>query len=82
MKRRDFIKNGTLATAAGIQILNFPIFGKAAPSNKVILAVMGVNLKLLPPQGQSYILAGALLSITINPLAFKLVSRFRPAPVG
>ena len=43
MKRRDFIKNGTLATAAGIQILNFPIFGKAAPSNKVILAVMGVN---------------------------------------
>jgi predicted dehydrogenase len=43
MKRRDFIKNGTLATAAGIQILNFPIFGRAAPSNKVILAVMGVN---------------------------------------
>src|SRR5450432_3414690 len=43
MKRRDFIKNGTLATAAGIQILNFPIFGKAAPSNKVILAVMGLN---------------------------------------
>ncbi len=47
-----------------------------------ILAVMGVNLKLLPPQGQSYILAGALLSITINPLAFKLASRFRPAPAG
>ena len=47
-----------------------------------ILAVMGVNLKLLPPQGQSFILAGALLSITINPLVFKLVSRFRPAPVG
>ncbi len=47
-----------------------------------ILAVMGVNLKLLPPQGQSYILAGALLSITINPLVFKVVSRFRPAPVG
>jgi len=47
-----------------------------------ILAVMGVNLKLLPPQGQSLILAGALLSITINPLVFKLVSRFRPAPVG
>ncbi len=47
-----------------------------------ILAVMGVNLKLLPPQGQSYILAGALLSITINPLVFKLVSRFRAAPVG
>ena len=34
MKRRDFIKNGTLATAAGIQILNFPIFGKNAPQIK------------------------------------------------
>jgi predicted dehydrogenase len=42
MKRRDFIKNGTVA-AAGIQILNFPVFGKAAPSNKVVLAVMGLN---------------------------------------
>ena len=47
-----------------------------------ILAVMGVNLKLLPEQGQSYILAGALLSITINPLVFKLLARFRPRPVG
>lgn len=42
MKRRAFIKNTSLATA-GITILNFPIFGKLAPSNKVILAVMGVN---------------------------------------
>jgi predicted dehydrogenase len=42
MKRRNFIKTGSLA-AAGIQILNFPVFGKAAPSNKVVLAVMGLN---------------------------------------
>jgi predicted dehydrogenase len=42
MKRREFIKSGALATA-GIQIFNFPIFGKAAPSNKVVLAVMGLN---------------------------------------
>ncbi len=28
MKRRDFIKTGS-AAAAGIQILNFPVFGKA-----------------------------------------------------
>jgi predicted dehydrogenase len=42
MKRRAFIKSGTVA-AAGIQIMNFPIFGKAAPSNKVVLAVMGLN---------------------------------------
>src|SRR6186713_3231613 len=42
MQRRDFIKNSSLATA-GITILNFPVFGKNAPSNKVIVAVMGVN---------------------------------------
>ena len=42
MQRRKFIKNTTLATA-GVTILNFPIFGKNAPSNKVVLGVMGVN---------------------------------------
>jgi predicted dehydrogenase len=42
MHRRDFIKNTSLATA-GITVLNFPVFGKNAPSNKVIIAVMGVN---------------------------------------
>jgi predicted dehydrogenase len=45
MKRRNFIKTGSLAAAGtvGIQILNFPVFGKNAPSNKVVLAVMGLN---------------------------------------
>src|ERR1700754_976943 len=42
MNRRKFIQN-TSAAAAGITILNFPVFGKNAPSNKVVLAVMGVN---------------------------------------
>lgn len=42
MNRRKFIRNSSLATA-GITILNFPVFGKLAPSNKVVLAVMGVN---------------------------------------
>ena len=42
MQRRTFIKNTGIATA-GITILNFPVFGKNAPSNKVIVAVMGVN---------------------------------------
>lgn len=42
MNRRDFIKNSSLATA-GITILNFPVFGKNAPSNKVTVAVMGLN---------------------------------------
>ena len=42
MIRRQFIKDTTLA-ATGVTILNFPIFGKNAPSNKVVLAVSGVN---------------------------------------
>ena len=40
MDRRDFIKNSSLA-ATGVTILNFPIFGKNAPSNKIVLGVMG-----------------------------------------
>jgi len=42
MLRKEFIKNTSLATA-GVTILNFPVFGKNAPSNKVVVAVMGVN---------------------------------------
>lgn len=44
MKRRDFIKTGSLAgIGTGLTILNFPVFGKNAPSNKLVLGVMGVN---------------------------------------
>jgi monovalent cation:H+ antiporter-2, CPA2 family len=46
-----------------------------------ILAGLGISLGLLPPQGQSLIVAGALLSITLNPLVFRLVARFQTAPV-
>src|SRR5689334_21347225 len=42
MDRRTFIKNTSLATA-GITILNFPVCGKNVPSDKVVVAVMGVN---------------------------------------
>ncbi|MEA1651737.1 YbaL family putative K(+) efflux transporter [Nitrospirillum sp. BR 11164] len=35
-----------------------------------ILAAFGVDLGLLPPTGQSLILAGAILSILLNPLVF------------
>ncbi len=38
-----------------------------------ILAGLGVSLKLLPHEGQSLILAGAIISIAINPLLFKAV---------
>lgn len=38
-----------------------------------ILAGLGVALKLLPPEGQSLILAGALISIAANPLLFRAI---------
>jgi K+:H+ antiporter len=36
-----------------------------------ILAGLGVSLGLLPPEGRGLVLAGALLSITLNPLVFR-----------
>jgi CPA2 family monovalent cation:H+ antiporter-2 len=53
-----------------------------------ILAGLGVTLGLLPQEGHSLILAGALLSITANPLIFATVAplerwvRARPALAG
>ena len=38
-----------------------------------ILAGLGASLGLLRPEGQSLILAGALLSIAVNPLVFKAI---------
>ncbi|MCP4561447.1 MAG: sodium:proton antiporter [Bosea sp.] len=43
-----------------------------------ILAGLGVSLKLLPEQGRDLILAGAIFSIVLNPVMFKLVDRFAP----
>ncbi len=49
-----------------------------------ILAGLGVALGLLPPEGRDLILAGAILSITLNPLVFAsidpLLSWFRARP--
>jgi len=42
MNRRKFVRDASLASA-GVTILNFPVFGKLAPSNKVVVAAMGVN---------------------------------------
>ena len=42
-----------------------------------ILAGLGITYKLLPPEGQSLILAGALLSIALNPLVFAAVEPVR-----
>ena len=38
-----------------------------------ILAGLGVTLGLMPPEGLSLVLSGALLSITLNPLVFRLM---------
>ncbi|MGH8656463.1 MAG: YbaL family putative K(+) efflux transporter [Gammaproteobacteria bacterium] len=38
-----------------------------------ILADLGVSLKLLPTEGQSLILAGALISMALNPLVFRAI---------
>lgn len=38
-----------------------------------ILAALGVSLGLLPPEAQSFIVAGAIISIALNPLIFKAI---------
>ena len=43
-----------------------------------ILGAMGVALGLLPPQGQSLILGGALVSILLNPFLLRLAESRRP----
>ena len=43
-----------------------------------ILAELGVGLGLLPEQGRDLILAGAILSIVLNPLVFAGIDRLKP----
>ncbi|ESW82664.1 Kef family K(+) transporter [Mesorhizobium sp. M0924] len=43
-----------------------------------ILAELGVGLKLLPQQGRDLILAGAILSILVNPLMFLALDWMKP----
>ncbi|TIX07831.1 MAG: sodium:proton antiporter, partial [Mesorhizobium sp.] len=43
-----------------------------------ILAELGVGLKLLPEQGRDLILAGAILSILLNPLMFLAIDWMTP----
>jgi CPA2 family monovalent cation:H+ antiporter-2 len=37
-----------------------------------ILAALGLSLKLMPVEGQSLILAGAIISIALNPVVFRI----------
>jgi CPA2 family monovalent cation:H+ antiporter-2 len=38
-----------------------------------ILANLGVSLELVPPEGRSLVLAGAMISIALNPLVFQTI---------
>jgi CPA2 family monovalent cation:H+ antiporter-2 len=58
------ISTGVLVSASLAQIGEFSF----------ILAGLGMTLGLLPAEGRDLILAGALLSITLNPLTFKAVA--------
>jgi CPA2 family monovalent cation:H+ antiporter-2 len=43
-----------------------------------ILAALGLSLGLLPPDGQSLIVAGAIISIVLNPILMYAAERLRP----
>ena len=70
------------ASAFGIVLLlGFPLSTAVLASASLaqigefsfILATLGTGLGLLPAEGKDLILAGALLSITLNPMAFRLM---------
>ena len=71
----------SLAAFALVLLLRYPVRTAATVSASLaqigefsfILAAMGMSLGLLPAQGQNLILAGAIVSIALNPLLFKLV---------
>ena len=44
-----------------------------------ILATLGLNLGILPPEGRDLIVAGAIVSIVLNPVLFWLAEYLRPA---
>jgi len=47
-----------------------------------ILAGLGVSLKLLPDDGRDLVLAGAILSILLNPLLFAWLDRILPGMIA
>jgi monovalent cation:H+ antiporter-2, CPA2 family len=71
----------SLAAAVLVLLLRYPLNTALTVSASLaqigefsfILAGLGVSLGVLPVQGQSLILAGALISIALNPLLFALI---------
>jgi CPA2 family monovalent cation:H+ antiporter-2 len=43
-----------------------------------ILAALGLSLGLMPPEGQSLVVAGSIISIVLNPLLMYVAERMRP----
>ena len=70
-----------LVTTILVLLLRYPLYTAVIVSVSLaqigefsfILAALGVKLGLLSKEGQSLILAGALISIAINPLLFKAI---------
>jgi CPA2 family monovalent cation:H+ antiporter-2 len=71
----------TAAAALLVWLLRYPLSTALTVSVSLaqvgefsfILAALGVQMGILPGEGQNLILAGALISIALNPLLFKLV---------
>lgn len=71
----------TVAAAVLVLLLRYPLNTASTVSASLaqigefsfILAGLGVSLGLLPQEGNSLILAGALISIALNPLLFGLI---------
>ena len=70
-----------LAALVIVQILGYPIGTALTVSASLaqigefsfILGALGISLGIFPPAGRDLILAGALISVSVNPLAFALV---------
>jgi len=75
----------SLAAAALVLVLRYPLNTALTVSASLaqigefsfILVALGVSLQLLPPEAQSLVVAGALISIALNPLLFHLVEPLR-----
>ena len=75
----------SVAAAALVLLLRYPLNTALTVSASLaqigefsfILAALGTSLAVLPPEGKSLIVAGALLSIALNPLLFSLVEPLR-----
>jgi CPA2 family monovalent cation:H+ antiporter-2 len=71
----------SIAAAGVVLALRYPIRTALTVSASLaqigefsfILGVLGVELGLLPPEGHSLILAGAIVSISLNPVIFRAV---------